>query len=277
MWNFDDSYDALICKAILHVLDSRRVSISGVQRQFRIGYNRAARIVEQMEYLGVVTIPGVNGNREVLGPPVDIRPYEEKSDEVKISPFEHERMLEAITSKKIVIWLMDTGKYSEDGTKILIVNSFSPFEYLANKQKRDKDLDNDINGDVLRGYRFTATMQVRTPLKILTQHGRIECKVAHKLPKITKEDWQGIWVPEAKKWKDIGIDMPEMPEGTMASQIGQIPRDGGDYLRFLIYVNNIKESKASREEKYQYIQLGRHMYGQDGMPFAEHIGQVTFW
>ncbi len=277
MWNFDDSYDPLIKKAILYVLDSRRVSISGVQRQFRIGYNRAARIVEQMEYLGVVTTPGVNGNREVLGPPVDIRPYDEKSDEVKISTFEHERMLEAITSKKIVIWLMDTGKYSEDETKIYIVQSFSPFEYLATRQKRDKELDNDINGDILRGYRFTATMQVRTPLKVLTQHGRIECKAAHKLPKIAKEEWQGLWVPEANSWKELGINANEMPLGTMASQIGQIPRDGGDYLRFLIYVNNIKESKASQEEKYKYIQLGRHMYGQDGMPFAEYIGQVKFW
>ena len=43
--------------------------MSSVQRKFRIGYNRAARLVEQMEQSGVVTPPGHNGNREVLAPP----------------------------------------------------------------------------------------------------------------------------------------------------------------------------------------------------------------
>ncbi|MFP1463378.1 DNA translocase FtsK [Escherichia coli] len=47
----------------------RKASISGVQRQFRIGYNRAARIIEQMEAQGIVSEQGHNGNREVLAPP----------------------------------------------------------------------------------------------------------------------------------------------------------------------------------------------------------------
>ncbi|WP_341462539.1 DNA translocase FtsK [Ewingella americana] len=65
----DEELDPLFDQAVAFVVDVRRASISGVQRQFRIGYNRAARIVEQMEMQGIVTTPGHNGNREVLAPP----------------------------------------------------------------------------------------------------------------------------------------------------------------------------------------------------------------
>jgi S-DNA-T family DNA segregation ATPase FtsK/SpoIIIE len=51
------------------VTSSRRASISGVQRHLRIGYNRAARLIEQMEADGVVSAPQHNGTREVLAPP----------------------------------------------------------------------------------------------------------------------------------------------------------------------------------------------------------------
>ncbi|GAA0818692.1 DNA translocase FtsK [Colwellia asteriadis] len=65
----EEELDALYDEAIQFVTEKRRVSISSVQRQFRIGYNRAARIVEQMEIQGVVSTPGHNGAREVLAPP----------------------------------------------------------------------------------------------------------------------------------------------------------------------------------------------------------------
>lgn len=64
-----DDLDPLFDQAVAFVVDKRRASISGVQRQFRIGYNRAARIIEQMEGQGIVSEPGNNGNREVLAPP----------------------------------------------------------------------------------------------------------------------------------------------------------------------------------------------------------------
>nr|WP_277603525.1 DNA translocase FtsK [Bowmanella dokdonensis] len=65
----DAEADPLYDEAVSFVTQSRRASVSSVQRQFRIGYNRAARIVEQMEMSGVVSAQGHNGNREVLAPP----------------------------------------------------------------------------------------------------------------------------------------------------------------------------------------------------------------
>ncbi|MQE33538.1 DNA translocase FtsK [Vibrio parahaemolyticus] len=63
-----EEMDPLFDQVVEHVVQSRRGSVSGVQRRFKIGYNRAARIVEQLEAQGIVSAPGHNGNREVLAP-----------------------------------------------------------------------------------------------------------------------------------------------------------------------------------------------------------------
>ncbi|HGF6378265.1 TPA: DNA translocase FtsK [Escherichia coli] len=65
-----EELDPLFDQAVQFVTEKRKASISGVQRQFRIGYNRAARIIEQMEAQGIVSEQGHNGNREVLAPPL---------------------------------------------------------------------------------------------------------------------------------------------------------------------------------------------------------------
>ncbi|MGE4262463.1 DNA translocase FtsK 4TM domain-containing protein [Shewanella sp.] len=65
----DEEFDELYDEAVAFVTETRRGSISSVQRKFKIGYNRAARIIEQMEMQGVVSAQGHNGNREVLAPP----------------------------------------------------------------------------------------------------------------------------------------------------------------------------------------------------------------
>ncbi len=62
--------DPLFDEAVQIVVESRRASISGVQRRLKIGYNRAARMIEEMERIGIVGPPETNGNREVLAPPV---------------------------------------------------------------------------------------------------------------------------------------------------------------------------------------------------------------
>ena len=60
--------DPLYDEAVNFVLESRRASISAVQRKLKIGYNRAARMVEAMEMAGVVTSMNTNGSREVIAP-----------------------------------------------------------------------------------------------------------------------------------------------------------------------------------------------------------------
>ena len=66
--NTEDA-DPLFDEAVRIVTESRRASISGVQRRLKIGYNRAARMIEEMERIGIVSPPENNGNREVLAPP----------------------------------------------------------------------------------------------------------------------------------------------------------------------------------------------------------------
>jgi len=66
---FDEEQDALYDEAVAFVTETRKASISSVQRKLKIGYNRAARMIETMEAAGVVTEAGSNGQREVLAPP----------------------------------------------------------------------------------------------------------------------------------------------------------------------------------------------------------------
>ncbi len=66
--NTEDS-DPLFDEAVKIITESRRASVSGVQRRLKIGYNRAARLVEEMERIGIVSQPDHKGNREVMAPP----------------------------------------------------------------------------------------------------------------------------------------------------------------------------------------------------------------
>lgn len=65
----DAEMDVLYDEAVMFVTETRKASISSVQRRFKVGYNRAARMIEDMEAAGVVSMPEGNGSREVLAPP----------------------------------------------------------------------------------------------------------------------------------------------------------------------------------------------------------------
>lgn len=106
----------------------------------------------------------------------------------------------------------------------------------------------DSDDDVVAGYRFSATIQLRTPLRVISRHGEY-CPAGTAPPEIAKGPVEGVWVRVAKTWREMGIDLDGSSnlEGSHASDIGQIPTDGGDYLKFLIAVRKVVEATTPPE------------------------------
>ncbi|GGE21838.1 hypothetical protein GCM10011529_30580 [Polymorphobacter glacialis] len=105
------------------------------------------------------------------------------------------------------------------------------------------------DADIIRGFQFCATLQLRTPLRVLSRHGEIFDEIDRAAPQIAKEQWEGIWVPKLRSWKEMGFDIKEMQGETMASSVGQIPRDGGNYLKFLKAVRIAAEADSGIVER----------------------------
>jgi hypothetical protein len=103
---------------------------------------------------------------------------------------------------------------------------------------------NDMSefSDLMTGWQMSVTMQMRTPLKWLQRHCEYHAGADRPLEQLPPE--HACWVPVAKTWRSLGIDMDELPDSTMASQIGQIPVDGGDFLPFLMEHRMIVEGAA---------------------------------
>lgn len=103
--------------------------------------------------------------------------------------------------------------------------------------------------DIANGWIFRATIQVRTPLRVLSRHGEVHEGLSEP-PVIARELWEGCWLPRLKAWREAGIDLDGSPslDGTMASDIGQIPLDGGDYLKALIRLRQVIESDRPIEQ-----------------------------
>ncbi|WP_210413407.1 hypothetical protein [Altererythrobacter sp. TH136] len=108
--------------------------------------------------------------------------------------------------------------------------------------------------DILAGYTFCATMQLRTPLRVLLRHGEKHVGFSEP-PVIAREQWEGIWIPVPKSWAELGFDLPELPGGTMASEVGQIPADGGEFLQFLIAVRQLVETDESATARRRKLEI----------------------
>jgi hypothetical protein len=93
--------------------------------------------------------------------------------------------------------------------------------------------------DLLAGWELSVTMQRRTPLAWLLRHR--EFHEGSDRPTEIVPMQHACWVPVNRSWRSLGIDMDEIPETTMASEIGQIPASGGDFLPFLIEYRMIVE------------------------------------
>lgn len=111
------------------------------------------------------------------------------------------------------------------------------------------------NDDIVKGLQFGATMQLRTPLRVLLRHGEIHADKAYPPPKIAIEPWEGFWLPVTKSFEDIALghdnsaddidrfrrlDAELASKYTIASDVGPILAE--DYLPFLIAVRRIVET-----------------------------------
>jgi len=103
---------------------------------------------------------------------------------------------------------------------------------------------NDMSefSDLLAGWEMLVTMQLRTPLRWLQRHREYHAGADRPTEQLPPE--HACWVPVAKTWRSLGIDMDEIPHTAMASQVGQIPADGGDFLPFLMEHRMIVEGAA---------------------------------
>jgi hypothetical protein len=112
--------------------------------------------------------------------------------------------------------------------------------------------------DLIAGWQMSVTMQLRTPLAWLQRHHEFCAGAARPVEALPME--HACWVPVTKTWRALGIDMDEIPHTTMASEVGQVPVNGGDFLPFLLEYRMIVEgaaeamaSLASRQPQYAHL------------------------
>src|SRR5690606_20893346 len=123
------------------------------------------------------------------------------------------------------------------------------------------------NDDIIGGYEYSATLQLRTPLFVLKNHGRTVPATPEGPPRISDEMWHGIWIPA------LTDEFKFLDEGsTAASEIGYVPADGGDYLPFLVAVRTITENpKSTIDEKKKALKSLINGSGPSGTPYSKFM------
>ncbi|MCD8545375.1 MAG: helix-hairpin-helix domain-containing protein [Sulfurospirillum cavolei] len=99
------------------------------------------------------------------------------------------------------------------------------------------------NDELMNGLIFQATLQLRTPLEILKHHNEIFNNKHKAPPKYAKEGWEGMWLPNLKTWREMGIDEDELPNHTVSTDIGSLEDDEAEkYYKFLLEFHTIVEN-----------------------------------
>jgi hypothetical protein len=167
----------------------------------------------------------------------------------------------------------------------------------------------DPNADIIKGYRFSATLQLRTPLRVLQHHGELQPWSENGLPAYARSLWEGIWLPVTKTWAELAgsgakiknpsasdeqalddafrrrlVDRGWNPEKAatvireaMASDIGPIPQDGGTYLGFLKAFRGIVEFAASPDEKREAIEALSKDHPDYARYISVHLARSNNW
>lgn len=133
--------------------------------------------------------------------------------------------------------------------------------------RNDMTMLDDLDPEIVAGWEYSATLQLRTPLAILRQHNRFVPLSAGAPPQLSKEMWHGIWVV-----KVVDDDLSQLlSQGrTMASEVGPVPSDGGDYLAFLIGVREISEGPVSPADKEIALRALVRSNGPGGSPYSKY-------
>lgn len=118
----------------------------------------------------------------------------------------------------------------------------------------EQSLNNMIDDDMIKCFEFNATLQLRTPLNVLKHHKEKIFDKNKKLPKYVKEGWEGTWLPITKSFKELGINMEEIPAGTCSSDLGYLSVEEQElYFNFLLKFHTISESEKEIKEKISSI------------------------
>lgn len=105
--------------------------------------------------------------------------------------------------------------------------------------------------NMIAGFEFRATLQLRTPLRVLRWHGKVHTDRDSPPPKVVEAEWEGVWVLKPKNWKELGgVDIPEF-ETTTASDIG--PVEASKYFPYLLGMHEISEGNQMRHVKEEAL------------------------
>lgn len=149
------------------------------------------------------------------------------------------------------------------------VQSKSKIITTIEESRKNKNDTWKNNQDIINGLKFNATLQLRTPLRVLLrQHGEIHTDINTAPPQIIKEMWEGIWTSKLKTYRELGFDIDEPPQGTHASDVGQVIPD--DYVPFLIAIRKIVELDEPIENRIK--KLREMPILDDWKPFIEKHG-----
>jgi len=113
-------------------------------------------------------------------------------------------------------------------------------------EMQNKYLEDWGDEDIIDGLEFVATLQLRTPLQILEHHGEVFKEKNQTPPNYAKEQWQGIWIPKIKSYKDLGLNIEEIENDSRSSDIGYV--NSSEYVKFLTDFRKIVESDNSNEK-----------------------------
>lgn len=116
------------------------------------------------------------------------------------------------------------------------------------------------NDELMNGLIFQATLQLRTPLEVLKHHNEVFNNKREAPPQYAKEGWEGMWLPNLKTWRELGIDEDEMPNHTVSTDIGSLEDDEAEkYYKFLLEFHTIVENNhLSVKDKINHLETLYH-------------------